>query len=201
MSGFDEKASRTEFAQEAFQLGEILELKFSMVRLGRQTPRKLMIGELSGPSTAGGKLARQSLILAPETHTVDNPSGEAITFGWLDSAKREAHLKAFGVIQAQYKRRFSRNIDILQTGYEDFIDDIEKFFLMQAISVETDEKIPEPVVQVAVKRPSPIPGRPSVTETPPDKIGAAGPGPLFWFLSAYAVGFGLVVLLRLSGAL
>src|SRR5690606_3121421 len=56
---------RTVVAQQAIDLGELLNFRFEHRHVGRDAPKRLSVITLASQSTGGGKLARQSVVLTP----------------------------------------------------------------------------------------------------------------------------------------
>jgi hypothetical protein len=136
--------NRTVHAQQAFELTEVFHYKFGHLFFGQARPRKLKILEPE-LSTAGGKRARQSLVLIPD----DGDSGNLV-IGWLDAPARTAELRSFNVVRQQFQARFNSEIDIKREEYDALIDDLRGFLKIQKI----DHKIVEAAVGPAPKKPA-----------------------------------------------
>jgi hypothetical protein len=132
---------RTVHAQQAFELTEVFQYKFGHVLFGRARPRRLKLLE-PDVSTAGGKRARQSLVLVP-----DGGEGGNLVIGWLDSPARTAELRSYNVVRQQYQARFSSEIDLLREEYDSLLDDVRSFLKIQKIEHKIVEAAARPQVQ------------------------------------------------------
>ncbi|MBI4821643.1 MAG: hypothetical protein HY791_35605 [Deltaproteobacteria bacterium] len=137
------EASRTVHAQQALDISELLSLKFADKSFGTRTPRKLKVTAPDGPSTGGGKRARQSIILVPAEEPENWNSGESVPCGWLDAAQKQAELKSFDVLASQYHQRHGRRIDIDQPGYDLLLADIQAFLKTQAFTTKVTAVVPQ----------------------------------------------------------
>ena len=128
-----EDANRTVHAQQAFEFSEVFGYKFDPVLYGKARPRRLKLQQPDGPSTAGGKLARQSLVLVPDD------DGSNLVVGFIDATQKTAELRSFKTVSQQFSARFKAKIDMTQQEYEDLLADLRSFLKIQKI----DHKIIE----------------------------------------------------------
>ncbi len=113
------ESNRTMFATHAALFAERLRDRFAKKIYGRTPHRVLRIDEPEGPSTAGGKLARQSISLIPRRGTA--PS---IVCGWVDVARKEAQLRGHESVARRYEAHHGTPLDLAEEDYERCIDDL-----------------------------------------------------------------------------
>jgi hypothetical protein len=144
-------ASRTHHASQAVALSELVALKFAKLSLGGKTPRTLKVSSTDGLSTAGGRKARQSLVLT----TIDGKKGPAIVCGFMDTARGVAELRSFVVLDKQNRDRFGEPLDFMRVDYDKFVHDMVSFLTSQGldarISNEKIERSQGPEAQAAPK--------------------------------------------------
>ena len=139
---------RTMFATHAALFAERLRDRFAKKIYGRTPHRVLRIDEPEGPSTAGGKLARQPISLVPRKGTAPT-----IVCGWVDVARKEAHLRGHESVAKRYEAHHGTPIDIAEEDYERCIDDLSEALVAGGIKVRV--LIPEE--SAAPRAPSPAP--------------------------------------------
>lgn len=161
---------RTMFANHSALLAEELRAALSKKMYGRGPHRVFRIDEPEGPSTAGGKLARQSLSLVPRKGTA--PS---LVCGWVDVSKREAQLRNFEAVAKRYEAHHGEPLEMRADEYERFLADVE-------------EVLTRAVIKVRVMVPEEAPGARAVAPVA-RRRGVSG----FWVLVIAALAFGLGV--------
>ena len=130
-------ASRTHHANQAVALSELVALKFAKLSLGGRTPRTLKISAPDGPSTGGGRQARQSLVLTPISS-----KAPSIVCGYIDSARGVAELRSFVVLDKQSRDRHGEPLDFMRVDYDKFIHDMVSFLHAQGLDARvSNEKI------------------------------------------------------------
>ena len=130
-------ASRTHHASQAVALSQLVELKFAKLELGGRTSRSLTISTPDGPSTGGGRQARQSLVLkAPKG------KGNDIVCGFIDGARGVAEMRSFVVLDKQNRDRFDKPLDFMRVDYDAFVAEMVKFLTAQGIDARvSNEKL------------------------------------------------------------
>jgi hypothetical protein len=123
-------ALRTMFANHSALLAEQLRGAMSSKMYGRGPHRELRIDEPEGPSTAGGKLARQTISLVPR-----KGSGPSVMCGWVDVSKREAQLRNFEAVAKRYESHHGEPLELRQDEYERFLHDVEEVLIKAVIKV------------------------------------------------------------------
>lgn len=126
------EADRTLHAQMAFDLSDVFAFKFDPVRFGTRRPRRLELSKPDGPSTAGGRVARQNMVLVP----VDESSATSpIVVGWVDAANKRAELRSFRMLGKQFEARHGRGIDLEADAYDQLDTELSSFFNLQKIDL------------------------------------------------------------------
>jgi len=113
----------TAFAQAALAVSDLLAAKFSGTKFGGSVPRVVKVQAPQVPSTGGGKQARESIVLMPET----GDSTQAITAGFVDVGLRAVELRTFAAIAGPYQQRFGRPLDLPKPQYDAFIGEVKSF--------------------------------------------------------------------------
>lgn len=182
--GFD--AKRTQVAQSAFDFARYFSSVFDSVRVRGAVQRRPRLVTPEGMSTAGGKRARQSIVLQP-----DDPAGAALTVGWVDIGERRALLRTHGCLEALHYERFkNRPFDVDRASYSGFFDQVKSFFDSCGLAVTVE-------------------GEPSAASVPPSQLvgrepahGGGTSSSVLWLMtfSAFMLGAvvgGFIVYLRL----
>ncbi len=164
----DEKIdpNRTINAQQAFAFADVFSYKFDAARYGPRE-RMLRLVEPDGPSTAGGKQARQSLVLEWQE------GGSRLVIGWVDVPAKQAELRSYNVICRHYEARYGGTFEMSAEDYDRMISDVRSLF--------KHRKIEPSMVEAAVGP------QPRMPEPEPQKSGV---GVMAMALFAVAVGLG-----------
>jgi hypothetical protein len=159
------QAPRTVFASAALRIAGMLAAEVHDIRLGRETARKLKVLEPDGPSTHGGKLARLSIVLAPE-----QGDGQSLMCGWLDVGAEQAELRTFEALSAQFESRFGRSIDFDASEYGGLLEAVKAFLDKESYTVSLSSEAPRPKTQEAAAPgdEGPDPHR-TIMEAPPQR--------------------------------
>ena len=128
---------RTEFAQQAYDFADLFAYRFNRQPYGRNRVRRLRLTEPDGPSTAGGRQARQPMLLVP-----DRGDGNLV-LGWIDTTQRLAEIRTYDALKEQFKARFSMPIDLERTAYDQLRQDIDSFLRIQKIDVRVTAALPK----------------------------------------------------------
>lgn len=113
----------TAFAQAALAVSDLLAAKFSATKFGGSPPRVVKVQAPQGPSTGGGKKARESIVLMPES----GDTSQALTAGFIDVALRAVELRTFDALAGPYRERFGRILDIPRPQYDAFVGELKSF--------------------------------------------------------------------------
>ncbi|HJL42289.1 MAG TPA: hypothetical protein RMG48_13395 [Myxococcales bacterium LLY-WYZ-16_1] len=140
-----EQPKHTVHAQQALDLSEVFAHRFRSKQLGNP-PRSLRLNEPDGPSTAGGRQARQSMVLV-------NEPGDAVVVGWVDVAAKTAELRSFPYVANQYRARRGQGLDVPQPEYEGLLAEVESFLRTHKVDVRRADQAPASTSPT----PSPVP--------------------------------------------
>ncbi len=113
----------TAFAQAALAISDLLAAKFSGTKFGGSVPRVVRVQAPQVPSTGGGKQARESVVLMPET----GDQSQAITAGFVDVGLRAVELRTFAAVSGPYAQRFGKALDLPKKEYDAFIEELKNF--------------------------------------------------------------------------
>ncbi|RKH21719.1 hypothetical protein, partial [Corallococcus sp. CA031C] len=131
---------RTMFATHSALLAERLKSELQHKIYGRTPHRILRVDEPEGPSTAGGKQARQAISLVDR-----KGSAPALVAGWVDVAKGQASLRNHEAVAKRYEFQHGSPLELLPEEYDKFLTDVEEVLRTSAIQVRLlvpDESAP-----------------------------------------------------------
>jgi hypothetical protein len=108
-------------AREGLDVAEMVNAAFKAKKpIGKRTPYRPEIVEPDGPSTSGGKRARQTIRLVA-TGSGNGP----IMIGYLDVAQKVAELRTHDAVAEQYADRFGEPFDVTREEYATLMRDLE----------------------------------------------------------------------------
>lgn len=176
---------RTYHASQAVHMSDLLNLRFAKERFGTDRPRFLRVREPDGPSTAGGKRARQAITLID----FQEEARSTIVCGFIDTVAKKAELRGFAMVKQAYEQRFHEAIDITRGEYNRMMSMLQDFMAGQGIETRLLN--------------DPPPRRPSTVRTaPPPPAVQEGPTPAWaWVLLGFVFGFIACYTLFRTGAL
>jgi hypothetical protein len=153
--------NRTVHAQQAFEFSDVFGYKFAVLVFGQQRPRKLKLNQPDGMSTAGGRQARQSMVLQGD-------QGEGIVVGWVDVPAKTAEIRAYNAVAQAFDARHKRSIDLEKTEYDRLVAELEGFLKIQKIEYRISEtaSVPKP-------RSNSTPSAPVIDDSTPPNLGMA----------------------------
>ncbi|CAM4019194.1 hypothetical protein G4177_13330 [Corallococcus sp. ZKHCc1 1396] len=131
---------RTMFATHSALLAERLKAELQHKIYGRTPHRVLRVDEPEGPSTAGGKQARQAISLVDRKGTAP-----AVVAGWVDVAKGQASLRNHEAVAKRYEFQHGTPLELIPEEYDKFLTDVEEVLRTSAIQVRLlvpDESAP-----------------------------------------------------------
>ncbi|RYZ39821.1 MAG: hypothetical protein EOO71_18475 [Myxococcaceae bacterium] len=131
---------RTMFATHSALLAERLKSELQHKIYGRTPHRILRVDEPEGPSTAGGKQARQAISLVDR-----KGAAPALVAGWVDVAKGQASLRNHDAVAKRYEFQHGSPLELLPEEYDKFLTDVEEVLRTSAIQVRLlvpDESAP-----------------------------------------------------------
>jgi hypothetical protein len=132
----------TAFSSRAFLIADLLRDKFSRRFFGRAPYRVLRVDEPEGPSTAGGRLARQTISLVAR-----EGSAPSVICGWVDTAKGEAQLRSYESAARRYESHHGTELDLSPEHYARFLEDLVNALISGGIKVRVlvlDEQLAAP---------------------------------------------------------
>jgi hypothetical protein len=107
-------------AREGVDASELVHAAFSRKTVGKLTPRRVEVVAPDGPSTAGGKRARQTIRLVPASG-----EGSPVMCGSLDVAQKIVELRGYEALVQQYEARFGEACDIAEAEYAALCKDLQ----------------------------------------------------------------------------
>lgn len=122
----------TMLAREGVNASELINTAMRKRPLGRQAPRRVEVIAPHGPSTSGGKKARQSITLAPVAG-----AGPAIMIGHLDVAQKAAELRDHSAVAQQYRARFGSALDIDAGEYQTLVKELSGLLNTMGFAIST----------------------------------------------------------------
>lgn len=178
-----EKVKRTMVSQQAMEMSQLLTLRFARQAVGSEVPKRLTVQAPDGPSTEGGKRARQSIVLTP----VDEGAPGAVMCGWLDIAQRAAELRTHAVVSQSHEDRYHKPLDVAQEQYDALMTDVLNLLSSQAFHTNIVD-----IADAGARMTTPR----ILSGPPPASKGSA----LMWAAVALgAVGLGLIAYLLFTG--
>jgi hypothetical protein len=132
----------TVLAREGVNVAELINTALRKRPIGKAVQRRVEVIAPHGPSTSGGKKARQSITLAPVSG-----GGPAIMVGHLDVAQKVAELRDHAAVAQQYRARFGSEFDITAEEYQTVAKDLSGLlgtmgFRITAHTEEAEEAVP-----------------------------------------------------------
>jgi hypothetical protein len=124
----------TSHAQEAVNSAELINSAFKKRVVGSAVPRRLEVAPPNGPSTSGGRMARQPITLVQPA--VQAP---AVMIGFLDVAHKMAGLRDYDLISKQYEGRFRAGFETTKEEYAALCKDLGGMLETLGFKVVHDE--------------------------------------------------------------
>lgn len=126
---------RTALAAKGVELSAIFFVVFEDVVIPGAIGRQPRLTAPHGPSTGGGKMARQHITLSP----IGDEEGAVVVAGWADQTRGQAELRSYEVVAAKHKERFGVKLDIPSAAYRSFLKRAQAFFHEQEFTVHMIE--------------------------------------------------------------
>jgi|SRR5687768_6112171 len=124
----EEEASRTYHASQAAQISDLINLKFATKTFGTETKRYLRAAEPDGPSTDGGRKARQALMLLTKDEMA---RGGGVMCGFIDVSSFMAEIRNYAVVSSHFTQRFARAFDVSKGEYDRMQEQLDAFLKTQ----------------------------------------------------------------------
>ena len=164
---------RTYHASQAVHMSDLLNLRFAKERFGTERPRHLRVREPDGPSTAGGRRARQAIVLVD----FQDDGKSTLVCGFIDTVAKKAELRGYPMVKHAYEQRFGIGIDITRGEYGRMMSMLQDFMAGQGIETRL---VNEPPPRTATVRPT----------APPKVVVPRGPTPGWvWATAGFILGF------------
>jgi hypothetical protein len=106
----------TMLAREGVNAAELINTALRKRTVGKAVARRVEVIAPHGPSTSGGRKARQSITLVQVSGT-----GPAIMIGFLDVAQKTAQLRDHAAVAQQYRARFGGELDITEQEHAELV--------------------------------------------------------------------------------
>jgi hypothetical protein len=113
----------TAFAQAALAVSDLVAAKFSSTKFGGSIPRVVKVQAPNVPSTGGGKQARESVNLVPES----GDTSQAVTAGFIDVGLRAVELRTYAALSQTYEQRHKTKLDLPRAEYDAFVKEMQGF--------------------------------------------------------------------------
>jgi len=163
---------RTEHAVRLFDFAGVFTTEFAHRTYGVRRPRRVRLTDPDEATTAGGKLARRSILLVP-----DDGQRDTLVIGWVDIVQCTSELRSFESLGQYFQERFGHALDVAPHEYVTLSDDIARLFEKEGIVIT----VLPPAVRTS-----------SASVLPPQPDQAADQGWLFWLvglLTGFALGY------------
>ena len=140
-----EKKAMTAFAQAALAASDLIVQKFAATKFTGNVTRVVHVEAPNVESTGGGKQARESIVLKPES----GDAAGAITCGFLDIGLRSCELRSYASLAMLHRQRFGTAqqtaLDLHQSEYDKFLGELKEMLDGEGFIV----RLVEPVEQQA----------------------------------------------------
>lgn len=124
----------THNAEEGLNAAELINAAFKKRVVGSAVPRHVEVAAPSGPSTSGGKKAKQSITLAQAAQPAP-----AVMIGFLDAAHKTAGIRDYEVVAKQYEARFRAAFETTADEYQVLIKDLTGMLTTLGYKLVPDE--------------------------------------------------------------
>ena len=125
-------------AQQALEVSDLLNMRFSGMPVGQEPKTRLLVNAPDGPSTDGGKKARQSITIGP----ADAASAAALMCGWIDVAQKKAEFRSYRIVAAQSEQRYHRAFDVTEAEYEGLLREAQSLLGFQGFEIVVHDDMP-----------------------------------------------------------
>lgn len=141
---------RTKTAQQAMAVTDIVNRTLAEKVVGAEPPKRLQIRDLDGPSTQGGRRARQSIVLVP----IDGSIEGSMMCGWVDTAQKDAEIRTHALVARQFRERYRRELDVTPAEYDEVTHELRGLLAFDSIEARTVDADGEAPPSAAPSRPS-----------------------------------------------
>src|SRR5262245_45155356 len=116
--------SRTVHASQAAHVSDLINLKFATKTFGTEVKRYLRATEPDGPSTDGGRKARQALMLITKDEMAH---GGGTVCGFIDVTSFSAELRTYAVVSSHFTQRYGKPFDVSKGEYDRMQEQLEGY--------------------------------------------------------------------------
>jgi hypothetical protein len=136
----------TVMAREGINAAEVVNTALKKKEVGKETPRRVEVIAPHGPSTSGGKKARQSITLVPVSG-----QGAGLMCGFLDVAQKSVEIRDYAVVAEQFKKRFGTRFDVSAEEYGALVKQLAG--ILETLGFKISEEVTEsaPAASAAVR--------------------------------------------------
>lgn len=124
----------TQNAEEGLNAAELINSALKKRVIGEVTPRYVEVLPPSGPSTSGGKRAKQSITLVQTSQPAP-----AVMIGFLDAAQKTAGIRDYEVVAKQFEARFRFAFETTREEYQALTEDLRGMLATLGYKVVADE--------------------------------------------------------------
>ena len=124
----------TRNAEEGLNAAELINSALKKNVVGASVPRRVEVAAPSGPSTSGGKKAKQAITLMQTAQ-----SAPAVMIGFLDAAQKTAGIRDYEVVAKQFEARFHAAFETTREEYEALIKELTGMLVTLGYKLVTDE--------------------------------------------------------------
>lgn len=164
------KEVRTQFANRAFVISELVNVKFRNQRFTGAVSRVVKVEPPATESTGGGKMARETITLVPESDRVE---GNSIVVGFLDVGKSTAELRTYDMLEERHRQRFgSLPFDLDRNQYDAFIDEMQRFLVEEGMTLQSATETES--APASAPRTASQPAMRTIAASPPGRVTSAG---------------------------
>lgn len=124
----------THNAEEGLNAAELINDALRKRVIGGVAPRHVEVAPPSGPSTSGGKKARQSITLVQTSQPAP-----AVMIGFLDAAHKTAGIREYEVVAKQFEARFRSAFETTRDEYQVLTKDLTGMLVTLGYKLVPDE--------------------------------------------------------------
>jgi hypothetical protein len=140
----------THNAEEGLNAAELINSAVKKRVVGSVVPRRVEVAPPSGPSTSGGRKARQSITLIQTSQ-----QAASVMIGFLDVAQKTAGVREYELVAKQYEARFRSAFETTKEEYQELTKDLTGMLLTLGYKLVPDE--PRDDGRSSMPAPEPVP--------------------------------------------
>lgn len=124
----------THNAEEGLNAAELINSALRKRVIGSVAPRHVEVAPPSGPSTSGGKKAKQSITLVQTSKPAP-----AVMIGFLDAARKTAGIREYDLVAKQFEARFRFAFETTPDEYQALTKDLTGMLVTLGYELVPDE--------------------------------------------------------------